>query len=64
MSVGGGGSWVSVGGGGGSVGSGTGVSVGGPVEMAVPVDPTITTAVFVGGMFVGFRVAVGKMIVG
>ena len=55
---------MSVGGGGGSVGSGTGVSVGGSVEMAVPVDPTITTAVFVGGMFVGFRVAVGKMIVG
>lgn len=63
--MGGGGAGVSVGGGGGSVGSGTGVSVGGSVEMAVPVDATITTAVFVGGgAFVGFRVAVGKMIVG
>lgn len=47
--MGGGGAGVSVGGGGGSVGSGTGVSVGGSVEMAVPVDATITTAVFVGG---------------
>lgn len=58
VSVGGGGSGVSV------AGSGTGVSVGASVEMAVPVYVTITTAVFVGGMFVGLRVAVGKMVVG
>lgn len=58
MSVEGGGAGVSV------AGSGTGVSVGGSVEMAVPVYVTITTAVFVGGMFVGFRVAVGRIAVG